>query len=207
VKKVLRKGFREPYNAKPDPIQEPVTQDHLLMKSAMPAFIEELVAIQEDLEKKAFQPGYAGSVFNRGASAVGNAVHTGTQQVGHAAAAWAHPRKSFKEGWQATFHPNGKPLGLGWKAFMGYGLVTGLNSAVQKKDPSGQGKSRVRRLLNVAGDQAGGIIGAPYGLAGGIGSSLIGQKIGDTVGAGLERLVGYRPRPQPHLPPPPTGVR
>lgn len=205
MKKVLHKGFREPYNAKPDPIQEPVTRDNLLMKSSMPAFLEELVAIQEDLEKRAFQPGYAGSVMNRGLGAAKGAVMSGTKQVGQAGAAWLDPKRSFKQGWQATFHPNGKPLGLGWKAFMGYGLLSGANNAAQKVDPTGRGHSRVRRLLQLAGDQAGGIIGGPFGLAGGIASSLIGQKIGDKVGAGLERAVGYRP--QPHLPPPPQGVR
>jgi hypothetical protein len=139
--------------------------------------------------------GYIGNVAQRGAQGAASYGATAAGQMGQAAAAFLTPQKSFQQGMQATFRPGGKPLGFGWKALMGYGLATGARDVMKSQDPSGQGHSRLRRAAKLVGDQAGGIIGAPFGFAGGVSASLIGGKLGDLAGAAADRMRGRKTIP------------
>jgi len=153
--------------------------------------------------------GQAQAFGSRATRFVRNQAEGVGKNLGKATAAWASPKKSFQKGWESTWRPGGQPLSLPWKALMGYGLLTGTRDVLKREDPSGQGHSRVRRALRFAGDQAGGIIGAPFGFTGGLLSSMVGSKIGDTAGAAVDKLRGVRPKPAhpPSLPPPPQGLR
>jgi hypothetical protein len=130
------------------------------------------------------------------------------QNLGNAAATILRPSKAaWRHGFDASFRPErlpgGKPMGRGMKAFMGLSLGMGAYQAAKKEDPTGRGQSRFRRITRLAGEQAGGVLTAPFGFSGGMLGATVGGKLGDVVGAAGERLVGHRP--QPHLPPPPVG--
>src|SRR5690606_3146949 len=127
--------------------------------------------------------------------------------VGNAAVAFATPRESLKKGWDATWTPGGKPLHPIYKGLMGYSLLTGLRDVAYKNDPSGRGHSRLRRATRFLGDQAGGIMAAPFGLTGGIFGSVVGGKAGDMMGSAIDKLRGYRPNQPAHLPPRPQGLQ
>lgn len=175
---------------------------------------ESQIAFLDELEKISFDVGghaaAAASRFGRGANRFAEGVG---KNLGGAAMAFTTPRKSFAKGWDATWHPErlpgGQPLHPIFKGLMGYGLLTGLRDVAVKEDPAGKGHSRVRRALRFAGDQAGGIISAPFGLSGGMFGSMAGGKVGDLAGAAVDKLRGYRApqRENVHLPPKPQGLQ
>lgn len=73
-----------------------------------------------------------------------------------------------------------------------FAASTVLN-AVPKEDPSGEGKSRLRRALGGIGGTIGGTVGK--GVSGGIlGAGLLGGA-GDLVGKGIDKLRGYKHPP------------
>lgn len=173
--------------------------------ASLPAFLDEL-------EKISFNAGYAASVGSRFARGTANFAEGVGKNVGRAAMAFTTPKKSFTHGWDATWHPErlpgGQPLHPAFKALMGYGLLTGVRDVATKNDPTGRGHSRLRRALRFAGDQAGGIITAPFGFTGGMFGSMVGGKVGDLAGAATEKLRGYKPRREnAHLPPRPQGLQ
>jgi hypothetical protein len=119
--------------------------------------------------------------------------------VGSAAGAFARPVDSFRKGWQRTVSDTGQ-MSTPMKALMGAGLALGVHDVALREDPSGLGRSRLHRAVRFAGDQAGMIMGAPYGFSGGVAASLIGGKLGDIAGRSVDRARGYKP--QPRLVPP-----
>lgn len=229
-RKALREGTKhETEHTKDRSIAEEIAMDHLAedphyykkikkIEKTATSFLDELEKISLSAGDAA---GYARSVAGRFGRYVQHHAEDTGKNLGNAAAAWAKPRESLKKGWHATWNPDGKPLGLGWKAMMGYGLISGAKDVASKKDPTGRGHSRVRRALRFVGDQAGGMIGAPFGMSGSILSSMAGSKLGDMAGAATEKIRGFRPKPagaaqlpsrpvtpqRPDLPPRPTGLQ
>ena len=169
----------------------------------LPSFIDELEKTS-GLER----------LGRRALGTVQRGVKGGVENVKKTLTAFKTPGRSLSEGWTATMRPGGKPLSTPWKVFMGGSLALGVHGAAKKEDPTGRGRSRLRRVTGLVGDQAGGLIGAPFGLAGGLTGSYIGGKLGDVAGAGIDRVRGVRPRPQvqsaaaspPTLPPRPQGL-
>jgi hypothetical protein len=179
-------------------------------KEAQLAFLDELEKISLDMGTIGGHAAAAAGRFGRSATRFAEGVG---KNVGGAAVAFTTPKKSFAKGWDATWHPErlpgGQPLHPVFRGLMGYGLLTGLRDVAVKEDPAGKGHSRVRRALRFAGDQAGGIISAPFGLSGGMLGAMAGGKVGDLAGAAVDKLRGHRPRRQEnvHLPPKPQGLQ
>jgi len=174
------------------------------LSPVMPSFLDELNKIAAP---QLLLPPHRNPAQRFGTWASGH-VRGAVGNAGQAVSNFGTPVKSFKQGWGHTFKPQGKPLGMGWKAFMGLQAAQGAYSVAKKEDPFGQGHSRLRRGLRFAGEQAGGFIGAfggnrSLGLTGGIVGSMIGSRIGDTTGKIADRLRGHKTPPT--LPPPPQG--
>lgn len=125
------------------------------------------------------------------------------ENIGNSISAFATPKASLQRGWNETWSPGGKPLHPLMKGLMAYGAYSDIKQMRPAEDPSGMGRSRLHRGLSSLGNQAGGFIGAPFGLTGGLTASLIGSKLGDTTGRAIDKLRGYKG--QPHLPPRPIG--
>jgi hypothetical protein len=82
-----------------------------------------------------------------------------------------------------------KGLPVGTKSMMALTTASMLPGAIQKEDPSGQGRSRAERMAGLVGSTAGGLFGVgallrsgkvgPMGsnFIGGIGGSMLGEKI------------------------------
>jgi hypothetical protein len=179
----------------------PLRQIPVAALSKRASYDMEKEALLRDIGRRAvsFAKGIPGALRSIPGHAAG-----GAQNVGKAVGSFATPAKSMRAGWQKTVHDT-KSMSMPMKALMGYGLVTGAGSVIKKDDPMGQGRSRVRRALAFAGDQAGMVMSAPFGFWGGTAGSMIGNKVGDTVGRAVDKVRGYRPSVRPDLPPPPTA--
>lgn len=135
-------------------------------------------------------------------------------QLGQAGAAFTTPVESLKRGVRYTWAPHtipgssAKPLHPAMKALMGLSLIQGGYDTIKPNDPQHLGRSRLHRGLQFAGQQAGGYITAPFGLAGGMLGSYVGDRVGATAGSVVDRIRGYRPptAPPPNLPPRPQGM-
>lgn len=130
----------------------------------------------------------------------------GVQNTGTAIGRFGTPVKSLREGWQATWNPQGaSSRHLAFvRGMTALGAYQGVQSVRPKEDPTGLGRSRTHRALRSIGEQVGGIIAAPVpGFAGPMVGSLVGGKVGDVAGRTVDRLRGYKT--PPHLPPPPQG--
>lgn len=105
------------------------------------------------------------------------------------------PVDSMKKGWKYTVGDwnSGSMLGKGMMAF---GAAAGLPEAVKREDPTGQGRSRVQRISRYVGSQAGGLMAAPFGFTGNVIGSIAGEAVGGAVGKTVDKVRGYRPRPQ-----------
>jgi hypothetical protein len=123
-----------------------------------------------------------------------NETQGGIINAGKAVASWANPVNSFKKGLHTTIHDT-KSMSVPMKALMGVGLLSSAHEATAKNDPMGKGRGRAERIGAALGDQVGGVMGAPFGIAGGLVSSQIGRKAGGVVGKGVDLL--RRPKPQP----------
>lgn len=150
-------------------------------------------SFSEELESIVKTSGFVDGAVNM-AKGIGN-------NVSNVAHNWAHPVQGMKEGLKFNFSP-GEAWNRGWKGRAGYGLNAGLQGlglymgakdTMADVDPSGEGRSKLRRGLSVAGDQIGNLLGAKHGLVAGIGSSMLGGKVGDTIGRGIDKLRGYKP--------------
>lgn len=103
---------------------------------------------------------------------------------------FTHPVQGVKAGFKATTSDlKGKPL---LTSMLAASTAMGVNDLRKKEDPTGQGRSRASRAVGFVGDQAGGLIGAPFGISGSIAGSVVGKKIGDTVGKGIDKVRGYK---------------
>ncbi len=184
-------------------------------RASVLSFMDELEKISQQKEANAFT-----DTVKRGAQWAGKVpgrvarytTHTVPNQIGQAGAAFLNPVDSFKRGWTQTWHPQklpgGKPLHPAFKALMALGLVQGTYETMKPTDPTGMGRSRLQRGLQFAGQQAGGYISAPFGMAGGMVGSAIGDRTGAMLGSTIDRIRGYRPpaAPPPNLPPRPQGM-
>jgi hypothetical protein len=103
----------------------------------------------------------------------------------------------MKKGISETLTPGGKKVHPGWLVLQGLGLASGVQQAAKKDDPTGAGRSRLHRTLQLAGDQVGGVIGTPFGFSGGMTGSLVGGAIGSAAGRLADRVRGYKGK---HLP-------
>lgn len=157
-----------------------------------------------------FAKNLGGKVLNSGpVQGTGRFLGRQATQAGEAAAGFLTPGHSWKKGWSDTWRPvdpatgQRTPISWPWKALMAYDLYSGVRDTAAKNDPTGAGRSRLRRGLHLAGSQLGGIMGAPYGIVGGLVAGGIGGKVGDTAG----RVVDYARRraAQPAQLPPPQG--
>lgn len=117
----------------------------------------------------------------------------GIRNAGSAISSFATPVEAFKKGLHTTIH-DAKSMSKPMKAMMALGLVGSVHEATSKNDPMGKGRGRAERVGAALGDQVGGVMGAPFGLAGGLVSSQIGRKAGGLVGKGVDLL--RRPKPQ-----------
>lgn len=167
-----------------------------------------LPSFHDELQKISGTGTYVRELGAKAARGAGKHAVQAGENVGNTLVAMANPRKALREGWDATFKPGGKPVGTGYKLFMGGTAAIGLHGALSKNDPMNLGRSRVRRTTQFIGDQMGGLMGAPFGLAGGITGSMIGGKVGDTAGRVIDRARRYRPKTMqpPNLPPRPQGL-
>lgn len=200
------------------------------IKALMPAFLDEMEKISIAMPNVAQAGAWAGKHVGalgaglkaapgavvRGIKAAPGAIGrgivnapknfaTGSENVGRAITAFGTPIQSLKKGWHETWTPGGKPLHPGFKALMAYGALQGAHDTAKKEDPTGMGRSRVHRGLQFAGGQLGGVIAAPFGLAGGIAGSMIGDKAGDITGRFIDRFRGHRTPIS--LPPSPQGLQ
>lgn len=167
---------------------------------------------REALEKLSLDMNYFASIPQRaGYGAKKGAIHAMTQ-AGKGIGALTTPKQSWKQGLDLAWNPESIAGGKAhpaetmlWRGLMASQLGGGVLGLMSKEDPTGRGHSRLRRGLRMVGEQAGGIMGSPHGFWGGLAASMVAGKAGDSVGAALDRLRGYR-RHQPHLPPRPQGL-
>lgn len=123
-------------------------------------------------------------------------ARTGIQQAGQAVSAFGTPIESLKRGVTMTtkdFHSMSPAM----KALMGIGLVGSAHEALSKTDPLGQGRERPERVGAAIGDQVGGLIGTPFGVAGSLVAGQIGRKAGGLVGKGVGAVSKLRQKNQP----------
>lgn len=168
--------------------------DCAFKKESQIAFLDELEKISGVVDWMKARP-----------AAVAKGLRGAGTNVGNAVASFATPKASLKRGWDATWRPGGKPLHPLFKGLMAYGAYNDVKQTMPGQDPTGQGRSRIHRGLTAVGSQAGGIIGAPFGLTGGMAASMIGSKAGDLAGRAVDRVRGFRREQPPHLPPAPVG--
>lgn len=79
------------------------------------------------------------------------------------------------------------------RAFQVLGAGTAIANAAPAQDPTGAGKSRIRRALEGAGGFVGGSIGK--GLVGGVAGSAAGAAAGNLVGKAFDKVRGYKAPP------------
>lgn len=73
------------------------------------------------------------------------------------------------------------------------GTALGVPGVVKKEDPTGEGRSRLRRAATFAGETAGGLVGFKHGLSGNIAGTLLGHAAGSMAGKGIDKARGYKP--------------
>lgn len=137
------------------------------------AFFDEIEKIKEAGAMKNIGDGALGL----GKAMVSNARNTLT--------AFATPIKSMKTGFSASGGTFGKTM-------VGVGAALGAPEAFAKEDPTGGNRSRTERISGWAGEQAGGLIGAPHGMfTGSIVGSVMGKGIGRATGKAVNKAVNY----------------
>ena len=110
-----------------------------------------------------------------------------------------NPKAILKRGWEAQGEGGGgylggtrmgRYIGLGGKSMTGVFAVGDLKDAINKSDPTGQGRSRTERVSYGAGGALGGVLGSVAGSklsrvpGGGIG------RFAATLGTGIGGLMG-----------------
>ena len=160
------------------------------------AFVDELEKIATTKEA-----GLLRDIGMRIAKSSGNAaraaragVQGGIQNAGNAVSAFSTPIDSLKRGLKAST-TDFKSMGKMQKGLMGVGLLASGHEALAKNDPLGQGRGRIERASTAVGDQLGGLIGTPFGIAGGFVAGQIGRKAGSVVGKGIEAVRQSRKKP------------
>jgi hypothetical protein len=78
---------------------------------------------------------------------------------------------------------------------MALGLYSGVKGLRGAEDPTGMGRGKGERYGDFLGSQAGGLIGAKYGIAGNIAAGMVGQKAGALAGRAVDKIRGYTPPP------------
>jgi hypothetical protein len=156
------------------------------MKLPVDSFLDELLLIKE-----------AGIIRDIGSSILEGAKNA-PYNVGRAAGAFTAPIHHGSAGLKAEVEAfkNAGPLWKGWQA---YDLAKRLGAATSKEDPDGKGRSRVHRVLEGVGSQAGGWVARPFGLVGGMAGTNIGSRVGGAIGKGIDKVRGYRPPEQQDL--------
>lgn len=76
------------------------------------------------------------------------------------------------------------------RALTGLGLAGTIAESAPEKDPSGQGRSRLRRALEGAGTTLGGLAGK--GLVGSIAGGIAGSTAGGLAGRAIDTVRGYK---------------
>jgi hypothetical protein len=119
------------------------------------------------------------------------------ENIGGAVGAMTAPKHYLAEGLQEFKGPiSYGDMTTPWKIWQAKDLLEKAHGAIQKEDPTGQGRSRLHRTAAGIGSQAGGIIARKFGILGGIAGTTVGGKVGDLAGRGVDRLRGYHKPPQ-----------
>lgn len=149
---------------------------------------DKLKAKQERDKKK-----HAGFMQNVG-TRISNSVSGAGRNVGGAMQQmFAHPIQGIQRGAVETVKGlKGHPILTA--AILG-GTALGIHDLSKKEDPSGAGRSRTHRAAEFIGDQAGSLIGAPFGFTGSIAGGMMGKKIGDVTGKAIDAVRGYKRTP------------
>jgi hypothetical protein len=136
----------------------------------------------EKYNKKASKPGFKPSKHRPGflKGIVNNLRATGRR--------FMRPKRMLSRFKWSLAGP-GVPLHM--RALAGLGIGEAALHAAPKKDPSGEGKSRLRRALQGAGALIGGTSGR--GITGGLAGGAAGGFIGDRAGKIIDELRGYKP--------------
>lgn len=147
----------------------------------MSAFLNEMIQIKE-----------AGSIIrNLGEGHFVNKVLT---NVVNTTKAFGTPVQSFKTGIQSSISstPGSRFFTSGTnKALLVGGAALGAPEAFAKEDPTDQGRSRSERTALWAGDQVGGIIGAPHGLTGTLTGTMLGRLGAKAAYKGYSKVKGF----------------
>lgn len=131
-------------------------------------------------------------------------ARTMRSNVTDAVKSFASPVKSFQRGMRFVKRDSRNALG---KALLVGGTAMGLPTVLAKHDPTGENRSHLRRGLEFAGGEIGGIMGSPFGLSGAMTASTIGSVMGNRAGALVDRMRGYgRPAPAMLQQPAPGGA-
>jgi hypothetical protein len=111
--------------------------------------------------------------------------------IGRAAGAFTAPGAGLKAGLQGDISglKNAGPM---WKIWQAKDLIGRVNDVAAKEDKSGQGRSRIHRAIQGVASQAGGWLGRPFGVVGGIAGTTMGGSIGNVVGKGVDKVRGYK---------------
>lgn len=107
------------------------------------------------------------------------------QNAGKAVRAMGNPVEGVKRGVKYTADSLRGEGGTLNAALLGLGTLAAVPMVTSKEDPTGENMSRGGRMARFVGQQAGGLIGAPYGLGG----ALVGTTVGDAVGKKAGKLV------------------
>ena len=111
---------------------------------------------------------------------------------------WKHTLHHPTEGMLSSFRKGGSHLGKVMAVGMVAGTAMGANDLRKKNDPSGQGRGRMERVGEFAGQTLGGITGAPHHIMGGLAGMYAGGKILGGVGKAADKayaLVRRKPAP------------
>jgi hypothetical protein len=153
------------------------------------AFMDEMSKIAES-RAKTKKAGFMANVGNRITS---NVAGAGANIGGALHQMFSHPIQGLARGAKETVTGlKGHP----WltAAILG-GTALGIHDLSKPVDPTGAGRSRAHRTAEFVGDQAGGLIGAPFGFAGSIAGGMMGKKIGDLAGKTIDKVRGYKRTP------------
>jgi hypothetical protein len=105
------------------------------------------------------------------------------------------PIKSTAKGFSNTIRsatsggPVSKAVGLGFLGLQGYQTYKDVQGLKSSEDPTGLKRGRGERLGQLVGSTAGGFIGAPHGITGGIVGSEVARRGLGYVGRGADKAI------------------
>jgi hypothetical protein len=170
-----------------------------------------MAAFEDEMRKIAaagFMHNLGSRILTYAGRQTGSVSHWASKQPGNlwrAGAAHLHPLQGMKEGWKFSWDPKTGGGTLGRVMFLGGTGLSGL-TAIPKRDPMGQGESRLTRGLRFAGGTATGLIAAKHGILPSLAYGIGGDVAGGYAGRAIDKYRGYKPPPPKQklvTPPPP----